>query len=86
MSSFEFNPENLARFQEVLSRYLKSADPAMKDRSKRVSELSQEVARHMRLSDREVDDVRIASLLQDIDNIEITAKVIHRAVGDLSHT
>jgi HD-GYP domain-containing protein (c-di-GMP phosphodiesterase class II) len=68
---------------EVLSRYLKSADPAMKDRSKRVSELSQLVGRQMRLSDREVDDIRIAALLQDIDNIEITAKVIHRAVGDL---
>ena len=69
---------------EVLSRYLKSADPALKDSSKRISGLSQEVARQMRLSDREVDDVRVAALLQDIDNIEITAKVIHRAVGDLS--
>lgn len=69
---------------EVLSRYLKSADPALKDRSKRISAISQEVARQMKLSDREVDDVRVAALLQDIDNIEITAKVIHRAVGDLS--
>lgn len=68
---------------EVLSRYLKSADPALKDRSKRISAMSQEVARQMRLSDREVDDIRVAALLQDIDNIEITAKVIHRAVGDL---
>ena len=68
---------------EVLARYLKSADPGMNDRSKRIALLSQEVARRMRLSEREVDDIRVAALLQDIDNIEVTAKVIRRAVGDL---
>lgn len=68
---------------EVLARYLKSVDPALNDRSKRVSALSEKVARQMRLADREVDDIRIAALLQDVQNIEITAKVIHRAVGDL---
>jgi hypothetical protein len=68
---------------EVLARYLKSADPVLNDRSKRVAALSEQVARQMRLSEREVDDVRIAALLQDVQNIEVTAKVIHRAVGDL---
>jgi hypothetical protein len=68
---------------EVLARYLKSADPGMNDRSKRIALLSQEVARRMRLSEREVDDIRVAALLQDINNIEVTAKVIRRAVGDL---
>jgi hypothetical protein len=68
---------------EVLARYLKSADPALNDRSKRVAALSEQVARQMRLADREVDDIRIAALLQDVQNIEVTAKVIHRAVGDL---
>ncbi|MGE0759065.1 MAG: HD domain-containing phosphohydrolase, partial [Pirellulaceae bacterium] len=68
---------------EVLARYLKSVDPALNDRSKRVAALSEQVARQMRLADREVDDIRIAALLQDVQNIEITAKVIHRAVGDL---
>ncbi len=68
---------------EVLAQYLKSADPRMNDKSKRIAVLSQEVARRMRLSEREVDDIRVAALLQDIDNIEVTAKVIRRAVGDL---
>ncbi|MEX0818779.1 MAG: HD domain-containing phosphohydrolase [Pirellulaceae bacterium] len=71
---------------EVLAQYLKSADPSMNDQSKRVSALSQEVARRMRLSEREVDDIRVAALLQDIDNIEVTARVIHRAVDDLQHS
>lgn len=71
---------------EVLAQYLKSADPRMNDRSKRVATLSQDVARRMRLSEREVDDIRVAALLQDIDNIAVTAKVIRRAVGDLKST
>jgi len=48
--------------------------------------LSQAVARRMRLSEAEVDDIRVAALLQDINNLEVTAKVIRRAVGDLSKT
>jgi HD-GYP domain-containing protein (c-di-GMP phosphodiesterase class II) len=68
---------------EVLAQYLKSADPRMNDKSKRIALLSQEVARRMRLSESEVDDIRVAALLQDIDNIEVTAKVIRKAVGDL---
>lgn len=69
---------------EVLAHYLKSANPEKKDHSKRVAMLSQAVARKMRLSEREVDDIRVAALLQDINNLEVTAKVIQRAVGDLS--
>jgi len=69
---------------EVLAHYLKSASPEKKDHSKRVAMLSQSVARRMRLSEREVDDIRVAALLQDINNLEVTAKVIQRAVGDLS--
>ncbi len=68
---------------EVLSRYLNSADPRRKDRAVRTAELSEKVARQMRLSDKQVDDVRIAALLQDLEHIEITARVIRRAVGSL---
>ncbi len=66
---------------EVLSRYLSSADP--NDRSTRVAELSEKVARHMRLPEKQIDDVRVAALLQDLENVEITAKVIRKAVGNL---
>jgi hypothetical protein len=69
---------------EVLVRYLNSADPKLKDQALRISELSQRVAARMRLSDKEIDDIRVAALLQDIDNIEVTARVIHKAVGDLA--
>jgi len=68
---------------EVLSRYLHSANPRMQDRSRRVAELSQKVAAHMRLSAKEIDDIRVAALLQEMEHLEITAKVIRKAVGDL---
>jgi hypothetical protein len=69
---------------EVLSRYLSSADPNRKSRATLACDLSQRVARRMKLSTKEVDDIRVAALLQDVENIEITAKVIQRAAGDLS--
>jgi len=68
---------------EVLSRYLQSANPTHNNRSKRVAQLSEQVAKRMKLSDRDVDSIRTAALLQDVENLEITAKVIHKAMGDL---
>ena len=68
---------------EVLSRYLSSADPATNDQTVRVSLLSQKVAARMGLSNDEVNNIRVAALLQDINHIEVTAKVIQKAVGDL---
>ena len=38
----------------------------------------------MKLSPREVDDIRVAALLHDIENIEVTARVIRKAMGDLT--
>src|SRR3972149_5206923 len=70
---------------EVLVRYLNSADPTLKYHARRLSEISQQVAVQMRLSDTEIDNIRVAALLQDIDSIEVTARVIRKAVGDLTH-
>lgn len=68
---------------EVLARYLQSAHPKLKDRSKRVAELSEAVAVELKLPTRDCDDIRVAALLFDMENIEITARVIRKAVGDL---
>ena len=68
---------------EVLARYLQSAHPKLKDRSKRVAEMSEAVARELKVPTRDCDDIRVAALLYDMENIEITARVIRRAVGDL---
>ncbi len=68
---------------EVLSQYLQSAHPHLKARSVRVAELSQAVAAALKLSPRQIDDIRVAALLYDMGNIEVTTKVIRRAVGTM---
>ena len=68
---------------EVLSRYLQSANPHLKARSERVAELSQMVAARMRLNPKQIDDIRVAALLYDIGKIEITTKLINKAVNSL---
>ncbi len=68
---------------EVLAKYLQSANPHLESRAKRVAEISEQVALRMRLSAKEIDDIRIAALLIDMENIEITARVIRKAVGEL---
>jgi hypothetical protein len=68
---------------EVLAKYLQSADSTVKARSHRVAELSQAVAQELDLSPRQVDDVRVAALLQDLGQVEVTTQIINRAVAAL---
>ena len=68
---------------DVLAKYLQSAHSGVKARSHRVAELSQEVAQELNLTPRQVDDVRVAALLQDLGHVEITTQIINRAVAAL---
>ena len=68
---------------EVLSKYLQSANPKIKARSSRIAEMSQQVAEEMRLSQKEVDDIRVGALLHDLGNVEITTHLISKAMGTL---
>lgn len=68
---------------EVLARYLQSANPRVKARSIRVAELCQAVAMLMRLPQKQIDDIRVGALLYDIGSVEITTKLITKAVGTL---
>ena len=68
---------------EVLSRYLQAANSGVKARSHRIAELSQRVAEEMNLSPRQIDDVRVAALLQDLGHVEITTQIISKAVTAL---
>ncbi len=56
---------------EVLSKYLQGANPLLEARSSRVAELSQRIGRRMHLSAREIDNIRVAALLHDLENIKI---------------
>ncbi|MBN2476341.1 MAG: hypothetical protein JXB62_17140 [Pirellulales bacterium] len=66
---------------EVLAHYLQSSQPLFKARSVQVAELSQRVGMAMKLSPKEIDDIRVASLLYDMENVEITTRVIRRAMS-----
>ncbi len=68
---------------EVLSVYLQSANPKNKARSIRIAELSQQTAEEMRLTQKEVDDVRVGALLHDLGNVEITTQLLTKAMGTL---
>ena len=70
---------------EVLSKYLQSANPRVKDRSTRVAELSQQIALEMKLSRRQIDDIRVAALLHDLESVEITTQIASRAVSSLEN-
>lgn len=68
---------------EVLSKYLQSGNPHIKARSVRVSELSQLVAEELRLGQKTIDDIRVAALLRDLENVEITTALISNAMHTL---
>lgn len=68
---------------EVLSKYLQSGNPKVKARSVRIAELCQLTAEEMRLSRKQIDDIRVGALLHDLGNVEITTKLISKAVDTL---
>ena len=65
---------------EVLSRYLQSANPSIKARATRIAELCQQIATRLNLPRREIDNLRVAALLYDLGNIEITTQLLTKAV------
>lgn len=68
---------------EILSKYLQSANPRMKALSIRIAELSQAIAEEMNLSAKRVDDIRVAALLHDLGNVEVTTQLAGRAIDAL---
>jgi response regulator RpfG family c-di-GMP phosphodiesterase len=68
---------------EVLAQYLQGGNPRVKTRSARVAELSQLVAEALGLSQKQVDDVRVAALLHELGNLEVTTQVVSRAFDRL---
>ncbi len=68
---------------EVLSAYLQAVNPRLQSRTRRVAELSEKVSRKLRLPDQEVDNIRVAALMLDMESLEITSRVIRKAVDEI---
>ena len=66
---------------QVFSQYLHGGDPRGKARSVRVAELSQKIGAEMKASPQEIEDIRVAALLCDVEDVEVTTRVISKAVG-----
>jgi K+-sensing histidine kinase KdpD len=68
---------------EVLSSYLQAVNPKLQYRARRVAELSEKVGRKLRMSDQELDNIRLAALMLDMESLEITSRVIRKAVDEI---
>jgi hypothetical protein len=76
---------------EVLAQYLQGGNPRTKTRSARIAELSQLIAEELGVPQKHIDDIRVAALLHELGNVEVTTQVINRAfdrleVGPARHT
>ena len=69
---------------DILARYLQSVNPQLEHRAQRVARLCESVATRMHLEPREIDNIRVAAVLADMENVEITARIVQRAVGELN--
>src|SRR5262249_47745276 len=63
--------------------YLHGSDPKSDAPVGRIAKLSEQIARELDLPSKQVDDIRVAALLHDLDNVEITTQLISRAVTAL---
>ncbi len=68
---------------EVLSNQLQGGTLNRSVRATRIIELSREVATQMRLSPIQIDNIEAAVLLHGLGNVEITTRVIRRAIDSL---
>jgi hypothetical protein len=68
---------------EVLAKYLQGGNPQLNAFTNRVAKLSQRIAVELKLSSKRVDDIRVAALMQGFSKIEVTTKVISKAVHRL---
>lgn len=69
---------------DILGAYLQSVNPKLRSRSRKVAELSEAIGKQMRLTEAEVDNLRVAAMLVGLEGLEITARVIRKAVGEAS--
>ena len=68
---------------EVLAKYLQGGNSRLNASMTRVVNLSQRIALELKLSPKRIDDLRVAALMQGFSKIEVTTKVISKAVHSL---
>ncbi len=69
---------------EILAKFIDTVDGYTQDHSVRVSELGEKIAREMKLSRVEIENVRVGGLLHDVGKIDISIDVLTKA-SSLTH-
>lgn len=64
---------------EVFASYIRSGDAAWQARLQRIHGLSMEIGERMQLSEREIEALRRAVLVIDLENLERTGRLVRRA-------
>jgi len=63
----------------ILAKFIDAMDSYTQDHSLRVSNMAVEIAQVMRLSEREVENIRVAGLLHDVGKIDVSLEVLKKA-------
>jgi putative nucleotidyltransferase with HDIG domain len=66
---------------EIMGKFIDSVDRHTENHSRRVADYCVELARELRLSEPEVEDVRVGAFLHDIGKVEISTDVLRKAAG-----
>ncbi len=69
---------------EVLAKYLQGGNAQLNALTGRIVNLSQRIALEMKLPSKRIDDIRVAALMQGFSKIEVTTKVINKAIHSLA--
>jgi putative nucleotidyltransferase with HDIG domain len=64
---------------EILSKYIESADKYTQGHSVRVSQYATDIAFAMKLSGRDVENIKVAALLHDVGKVEVSSELIRKA-------
>jgi putative nucleotidyltransferase with HDIG domain len=66
---------------ELMGKFIDSADRYTENHSRRVAEYAVAVARSLKLSEEEVEDVRVGAYLHDVGKVDVSADVLRKAAG-----
>ncbi|MBI1345979.1 hypothetical protein GC163_06790 [bacterium] len=68
---------------DVLRAYLQSINPRLQSQTQRVMEICDRLGKQLNLGEMELEDMRVAALLVDLEPVEITSRAIRQAVDQL---
>lgn len=64
---------------EIMSKFIDSIDRSTENHSRRVAGRAVEVGREMRLSEDDIETLRVAAFLHDIGKVDVSTDVLHKA-------